>query len=443
MKLLISAYACAPNLGSEHAVGWTWVTEAHRLGHDVWVMASPAHRNSIMQECCSNAALARIHWIFPEVNHWPLMEAEEPKWERTYNFLWQRAAARKARELLATVHIDAIHHVTWAGIRAPTFLSGLGPPLIVGPIGGGESAPALLRTELGLRGRLLEGLRNLSNATIGLNPLVRSGLRNAAVVFVSTRDTQQLLARTIKRATIVFSQVGLPDLPIVAPRAYRSGPPRFIYAGRLLYWKGVHIALRAFAKVVKFIPDAHFIIVGDGPERGRLEYLSNALGLKDNVSFIHRLPQQRLFKIFDSNDLMLFPSLHDSGGFVVLEALSRGLPVVCLDLGGPREIVTPQCGVVVETRDRDTEAVATAMAEAILRLTDDPERLLALSPGARARARDFLSPRRITELYNKVTEFGIGSNATAASSSATRRVRFGIREPANQNFIPSSAISPD
>ena len=43
MKLLISTYACAPNRGSEHAVGWTWVTHAHRLGHQVWALVAPNH----------------------------------------------------------------------------------------------------------------------------------------------------------------------------------------------------------------------------------------------------------------------------------------------------------------------------------------------------------------------------------------------------------------
>jgi hypothetical protein len=44
MKLLISTYACAPNRGSEHGVGWNWTTEAHRLGHEVWALVSPAHK---------------------------------------------------------------------------------------------------------------------------------------------------------------------------------------------------------------------------------------------------------------------------------------------------------------------------------------------------------------------------------------------------------------
>jgi hypothetical protein len=85
MKLLISAYACAPNRGSDYAVGWNWATEAHRLGHEIWVLASPVHRADIVAACSLDPTLAGIHWIFPSVRSWRLEPGIEPEWERTYN----------------------------------------------------------------------------------------------------------------------------------------------------------------------------------------------------------------------------------------------------------------------------------------------------------------------------------------------------------------------
>src|ERR1700754_5082034 len=101
-----------------------------------------------------------------------------------------------------------------------------------------------------------------------------------------------------------------------------------------------------------------------------------------SVEFIPQLPQNALFELYRSHDLFLFPSLHDSGGFVVLEALAHGLPVVCLDLGGPKEIVTPESGVIVNTVNQDTNQVATAMAKEISALLASPDRINALSKGA-------------------------------------------------------------
>src|SRR6516165_1751388 len=192
MKLLISAYGCEPNRGSEYAIGWNWTTEAHRLGHEVCVLAHPIHRDAIAAAVREDAALKEIRWVFPEPDYW------SPKWWRTYYPLWQKAALRAAKALHREVGFDVVHHLTWGGVRAATFLGSLGPPLIIGPIGGGETSPAMLRDGLTLKGRILERLRDASNSTININPLVRGGLKSAAVIFASTCDTQNLLSRTIR-----------------------------------------------------------------------------------------------------------------------------------------------------------------------------------------------------------------------------------------------------
>jgi glycosyltransferase involved in cell wall biosynthesis len=402
MKLLISAYACAPALGSEHAVGWNWTTEAHRQGHQVWALASPAHRKAVEKACRDDADLRGIHWVFPEVRRWPLRPATEPKWERTYNLLWQRAALCHARVLQQRVEFDAVHHLTWAGIRAPTFLGSLGPPLIIGPIGGGETSPPLLRRELRLRGKILERIRDISNATITINPLIRRGLMEAALIFVSTSDTRGLFNRPMRKKTLIFSQAAIPDVPFIPSRAPRGGPPRLLYAGRLLYLKGLHIAIDAFARLVMQIRDARFTIVGNGPERNRLQAQAVALNVNDRVDFVPWLPQERLFELYSSHDLLLFPSLHDSAGFVVLEALSRGLPVVCLDLGGPKEIVTQDSGVIVGTAGRNTSEVAAAIAYEVCGLLASSARLLEMSSAATARARQFMLYDRVAEFYECV-----------------------------------------
>jgi glycosyltransferase involved in cell wall biosynthesis len=344
--------------------------------------------------------LSCIHWIFPTVRFWGLERGIEPEWERTYNILWQWAARHEACRLCREVEFDAIHHVSWAGIRAMTFLGSLGPPLIIGPVGGGETSPRSLRDALGRRGRTLERLRDLSSRTIAFNPTTRPGLSSAAVIFTSTAETRNLFGDAIRRKTVVFSQLGLPSLPAVRPKSNEGNPPRFLYAGRLLYWKGIHIALRAFADVARQIPGAQFTVVGDGPERAALEE-----GVSDGIKFVSRVPQDELFSLYETHDLLLFPSLHDSGGFVALEALAHGMPVVCLDLGGPGDLVTSGCGIVVDTAGLSTDQVAANMTGRIVEAWRSPSGLAQLSAGALARAEQFILSRRIEALYERAAPF--------------------------------------
>ena len=128
MKLLISAYACAPNRGSENACGWNFTSEVARLRYDATVLVSSAHRTAILAATQQEPALQRIRWIFPEVASWPLQQGKEPVWERSYNLLWQREALRVARTLHREQPFDLVHHLTWGGVQGAHLSRDAGPP---------------------------------------------------------------------------------------------------------------------------------------------------------------------------------------------------------------------------------------------------------------------------------------------------------------------------
>ena len=411
MDLLISAYACAPDRGSEHSCGWNWTSEVARLGHHATVLVSPAHRDAIHAATQRDPALQRIRWLFPEVASWPLQQGTEPRWERTYNLLWQREALRVARALQREQPFDLVHHLTWAGVRAPTFLGKLGPPLIIGPVGGGETSPHKLRDRFSLRSRVLEAVRDLSNATIELNPIVRQGLRNAGVIFARTPDTKSILSAPLRAKTYVQMELGVMPAQIGGPRPIREKPRKLLYGGRLLYWKGVHIAIEAMARLVAHMPDAQLTIVGNGPEESRLKSEIAQRNLGANITFVSWMPQEQFLRLYDTHDVFVFPSLHDSTGWVVLESFCKGLPVACLNLGGPKDLVTPQSGIVVDTAGLNTSGVATRLAEELRVLLTDQERLAALSAGAIARVREFLLRDQVQRLYAQAIEH-LGVTAT-------------------------------
>ena len=416
MKLLISAYACAPNRGSEHGSAWNWTSEVARLGHEATVLVSSAHRSAILEATQQNPALRRIRWLFPEVAFWSLQQGKEPVWERIYNLLWQREALRLARALHHEHPFDLVHHLTWGGVRAPTFLGTLGAPLIIGPVGGGETSPGKLRDRFPLRGRVMERVRDLSNATIELNPIVRQGLRNARVIFARTLDTKNLLSSPLQAKTYVQMELGVTPAQIGTPRPVRQMPRKLLYAGRLLYWKGVHIAIEAMSRLVAHMPDAQLTIVGNGPEEIRLKSEIAQRGLGSNVTFVSWMPQEQFLRLYDMHDVFVFPSLHDSTGWVVLESFCKGLPVACLNLGGPKDIVTAQSGIIVDTTGLDTSGVAARLADELHELLADSERLAALSAGAIDRAGEFLLRKQVERLYEQATEH-LGMIATPARQS--------------------------
>jgi len=322
------------------------------------------------------------------------------------------------RALHRELGFDIVHHLTWGGVRAPTFLGSLGPPLIIGPVGGGETSPRSLRDGFRLKSRVLESIRDLSNLTIRINPLVRGGLANAAAIFAKTPDTLRLMNGTLRKKTGVFLELGIRQGEIGSPRTPRQTPPRLLYAGRLLYWKGVHIAIQAFSKILIKIPSARLTIISSGPEESGLKSDVIARKVNNNVDIMSWISQDELFRLYDTHDLLLFPSLHDSSGGVVLEALCHGMPVVCLDLGGPKEIVTPNSGVIIKTAGLNTAQVASRIADEIHALLVSPATLAKLSAGAISRAHDFLFPNRVAEFYREAQKFIEDRRGSSAPSVA-------------------------
>jgi glycosyltransferase involved in cell wall biosynthesis len=119
--------------------------------------------------------------------------------------------------------------------------------------------------------------------------------------------------------------------------------PTALYAGRLIPWKGVSLAIRAVALKQEW----RLLICGDGPDTRRLQRLARELRVEDRVSFLGLIPRVEMLKLMsEQTDVFIFPSLHDEAPWVVAEAVTLGIPVVCLDLGGP-PVLTESGGTAV------------------------------------------------------------------------------------------------
>jgi glycosyltransferase involved in cell wall biosynthesis len=107
------------------------------------------------------------------------------------------------------------------------------------------------------------------------------------------------------------------------------------------------------------------------------------------VKFAGFLPRQMLIDSLHQYTAFVFLSFRDSGGMVILEALSEGLPVICLDLGGPGVIVNDSCGIVVSTADADEAHIVTGIANSMVFIGAMPSaKYKYLSMGAIARANE-------------------------------------------------------
>jgi glycosyltransferase involved in cell wall biosynthesis len=383
LRVLMSAYACQPGKGSEFGVGWNQVQQSARF-HDVWVITRLANREAIENELPTQPR-SNVRWIYFDlpycVRFWKLALSV-----RLYYYAWQLAAYWVASKLHRRVGFDVAHHVTFVNYCSPTFLALLPIPFVWGPVGGGESAPYTFRKWLGLRGRTLEAIRNLVRRIGEIDPFVRITARRSAVALATTPETQVRLSNMGCKRVEVISEAGLPahelhKVGLVPPPG--NGSFRVVTVGRLLYWKGIEIGLRAFAKFHRSNPDSEYWIIGDGSERVHMERLAQSMGIGKAVVFFGQMSRSEVSDRIALCDVMLFPSLHDSGGWVCLEAMAARRPVVCLDLGGPGLQVTSEVGIKIPAIS-PTQAIAD-IAKALDQLAVDPLRRKRLGEAGRTR----------------------------------------------------------
>lgn len=383
-RVLLSAYACGPGRGSEPGVGWH-TARALSAHHDVWVLTTPENQVAIRDELQTRAepSLRVVIVDWPP----PLRTLAETRLGGEVQYrAWQRAILPVARRLHADIGFDVAQHVTYCRYWTPSAVARLPVPFIWGPVGGGESAPAAFVRTLGLGARAGEHLRDLARAAGERDPGVRLTAARAVRAVATTEQTAARLRALGARHVEVCSQLALPDDELARLGALGTPPAppvRFLSSGRLVGWKGLHLGLRAFAG----LPDlaAEYWIVGDGPERGALGRLVAALGLADRVRFLGALPRATALEALGHSHVLVHPSLHDSGGMVCLEAMAAGRPVVCLDLGGPAALVTPDCGMRIPAVDPERSIAGLARAMRLLTLAPALREALGAAGARRAR----------------------------------------------------------
>lgn len=396
MKILVSAFACAPNAGSEGGVGWRWAEEWARE-HDVVVITDITRRAAIEEYRAANpSSNPRFVYFRPAWLRW--MPLNSLTAQVLYQ-LWQIALLPFVRRLHGTDHFDLAHHVSYGVFRQPSLIGHAGIPLVFGPVGGGEDAPWRLKQSMSLPGQAREAIRSLLNRFARIDPLLRWGLEGCALILAKTGDTARAMPAGLDDRAVVALEIGTVPRAGVVPRKAPAGRPlRLLYAGRLLGWKGIHLGLASIAHARARGVEVEFHIVGSGPYEARLRRQAANLGIGQNVHWFPSIPQTALFAKYREMDAVLFPSLHDSSGNVVVEALSFALPVICLDLGGPAEIVTDESGCVVRTAGLDEAGVIAHMADAIEWLARDGARYEQLSAGALVRAGELAWDRQMTRI---------------------------------------------
>ncbi len=401
LKILVSAYACSPIRGSEPGMGWGFV-EAISKHHDLWVITEKEkfeseieaefERRPELRECLKFYYIAKTRYrILRKI--WP------PSYYWFYK-TWQEKAFTLATELHKQIGFDVIHQLNMVGFREPGCLWKLDPPFVWGPIGGMGILPWRFLTNLGLNGffhHLSKNVINLFEMRYLQRP--RKAASKAKTLIAATPDTHDAIKRLWRGESEIICEVGPPSR-IVSEHSLRKDaePIRLVWSGLHVPRKALNLLLSALSSLpgeIKWNLD----ILDQGPRTKAWEKQADKLGIAHRCSFHGWIPTDKAVSVLADSHVLIITSLADLTSTVLLEALSQGLPVICLDHCGFSHVLTENCGIKIPVRS--PKQVTTDIALAIESLWNDETWRRKLAKGALERAKDFSWDKK-SEMLNKI-----------------------------------------
>jgi glycosyltransferase involved in cell wall biosynthesis len=304
------------------------------------------------------------------------------------------------RKIVKEHQIDVVHEVAPVSPRQPSMMFGLGAPVVIGPMNGGMSYPIGVNY---LETKSHTSFAKLARLFASLANVVIPGKLFATTLVVANQRTRAALPKLRLGQVVELVENGVFTVKEKLPPIENKETLNVIFAGRLVDWKAVDILIDAVSLCKSSLM---LTIVGDGSERAFLEdYAKKQLGTRPNIKyrFVGMAAFEEMNQHYDQADMFALPSLYECGGAVVLEAMSRGLPVIATDWGGPSDYITDGSGCLVAPKSRDY--MVTEFARIIDDLARSPSKRQEIGAAAIARVKAHfmwdVKIKQMLEIYQK------------------------------------------
>lgn len=378
-RLLLVAYQCGPGMGSVSQIGWEWFNRL-RADNPVTLVTHVRNRPALEAACVGDSA-HEIIYIDTEWFAGPLYRLAKRIFPRSEHsvflvssldyFVFDAAAYRRLKKKQSSGAVwDILHRVTPVTLAAPTLLGRLGLPTVIGPLNSGLQDPKGFGTILKQESTWLIKVRNISH---WLDTLIGSS-RRAACILVANRTTLNALPQRHHNRCLVLSEnaVELARFPATPwpPAPDRNTPLKVLFTGRLIPIKGLDMLLHAVSRLHRNGVAIRLEVIGDGPMREDWQNLAQALGLTDVAIFRGAMALDAVAESMRACHVFCLPSVRESGGAVLLEAMASSRPVVALDFGGPADIVDARVGALLPMTD--PEQVIAALTATLAGIEAQP-----------------------------------------------------------------------
>jgi glycosyltransferase involved in cell wall biosynthesis len=404
MRILIAAGNISARMGGEAVLPLHYIRELTKLGLEVHALTHDRVRAELQSHPLWRPD--RFHFIADSAPEKVIHAAgkrapgalRETLFLSAVGLVTQYRLAGRARALAAEIGADIIHQPIPVSPAFPSFLSDMPAPVVIGPMNGGMDYPPAFRKTYSQGAGIVVAAARLF-AGVG-NALAR-GKRQAAALLVSNDRTRAALPAGLDRGRVVTLVENGVDLSLWdRPPQEKPETPVFVFVGRLVWLKAVDLLLEAMERV----PGAELRIIGDGPERARLEAKAATGAAASRIRFEGFRSQKEIADALAGATALVLPSMKECGGAVILEAFACRTTAIATDWGGPQDYITHETGFLIEPSGR--EAFIRGLSEAMTALAADPVRAKAMGEAARVRVESLFTweakAARMIEIFESV-----------------------------------------
>jgi len=368
IKILVSAYACEPNLGSEIGVGWHWVLEMSKY-FDLWVLTRESNRASIeawLEENSLEHCPTFVYYDLPK--KWRFWK-RGLRGVRLYYTLWQKLTNSIVKRTMEENDISVYHLLTYGNALWTVSKYGQRQDFIWGPTSAGSYVPSDYTRHYGWKSRLKEFAQRVMAHTLRFNYSYRRRCRNAKLILCKTEQTLRSLPARDRHKGVVFTDVaiGLFDRSKYVDRS-SDGITRYLAVGRLDAWRGFDVMIEAFARALQSQPNLHLDILGKGSDASRLEQLIARFGVQDKVCLRGQVSIEEYYTFMAQCDVVVNPTLKEGAVTTAFDSMSFAKPLICIDSAGYTRYFNNDYAVVLALSSRAD--VLENLCGAMLKLRD-------------------------------------------------------------------------
>lgn len=403
LSILINAYACSPNMGSEPGMAWNWCVNLAKYS-ELHIITEGEFRNEIEAALPTLPQGKNMHFYYNPVSE----KIRKMCWNqgdwRFYKYYkeWQWKTYLIAKDICQKTHIDILHQLNMIGFREPGYLWKIPDiPFVWGPVDAKESFPLAYLEGASLKTKLFIQLKNtITKWQLQHAKRVRLAVKRASCVISASSNSQQAFKKYFQIESPLLNETGcyIQEHPIIdkSKKEYLD----VLWVGKLDFRKQLGLALRSIAATKN--PHIKLHIVGGG-NNFIYQTLAKELGIESQCKWYGAISHEEVQTIMQKSDVFFFTSVAEGTPHVVLEAIDNNLPVVCFDTCGQGDSINETVGRKIKLSNPNLSSQQFAMI--LNELENNRDMLKEMSENCKERQKELSWDRKAQQmigLYQKI-----------------------------------------